>query len=114
MTSQDWLAKKTEATKKRNRINAVLKELKTINESVKDIPETLDESEQYFRNGGYFDGDTLDRGVLRAGSSDLDTALSTISSTITIYGEIVSDLDEDIKTYNANYLACLEKEGKEE
>ena len=113
MDSKYWFAKKTEAEKKKKRISKVLSELSTICGKVSDVPETLDQSEQYFRDGGYFDGDTLDRGILRACSSDLETALSTLSTTISTYGEIVKELEEDIKTYNTNYLSCLEQEKKE-
>ena len=113
MTSKDWFNKKTELETKRKRIKKVVTELETINNKISGVPEVLDDSEQYFRDGGYYDGDTLDRGVLRGCSSDLETALSTITSTISTGNTKITELDEEIKTCNTNYLACLEAEKKE-
>lgn len=112
MTSQYWLNRRNNLTNQKNRIKAVVSKLETINNKINGVPEVLDESEQYFRNGGYNDGDTLDRGVLRGCSSDLEIALTTISSTITTGNDKIIKLDDEIETCNTNYLKCLEEENK--
>lgn len=110
MTSQYWLTQRNNLTNQKNRIKAVVTKLEKINNKIKGVPEVLDLSEQYFRDGGYNDGDTLDRGVLRGCSSDLEIALSTISSTITTGNDKIIELDEEIKNCNTHYYKCLEDE----
>ena len=112
-SSTYWLNRKRELEGKKDRFNKILDNIGILDINVSIFPSELRDSETYFKDGGYNDGDTLDRGVLKECYTSLDSVVEVLGTLKEDTKVLIDDLDIEIETAKNNYNYYLRKEQEE-
>lgn len=102
---------------KKSEYEKYIKKLEEVKNDIPIVIEHLSTSESTFRNGGYYDGDTPDRGSINNSVTKLTNAANIIDSVVFKTSEKISDYSKEIdkyaKLYNearSNYEAAKKRE----
>lgn len=80
-----------------------IKKLEKVKNEIPTVIDCLSNSESTFRNGGYNDGDTPDRGEINNNISKLENASSIIDSVIAKTNAKITEFEQDIDKYTDLY-----------
>ena len=95
-------SKRLKEEKKKEYENYIEK-LKKIKNDIPIINQCLNNSSSTFRNGGYYDGDTPDRGNIKSSVAKLENASNIIDNVIIKTNEKISEFFREIVNYTNLY-----------